>query len=166
MKINIKIDKDKIGYFSVMIIIFAFLGILARYCDLKKEPKIRKNIEELYVNGQFAIGIIIAITADVPGYHTTVGTIFYKFESSTSIIYANFGAAQPKQISANTDSLFKKRLSAGIKLEDLFLVLYDKNDPKNAILLLDHPIKSDADFERYKAEIEELRKDPKWHGYE
>ena len=38
---------------------------------------------------------------------------------------------------------------------DKFLVLYDENDPKNAIIRLDYPIKDNSDFERYVKEFQE-----------
>ncbi len=41
---------------------------------------------------------------------------------------------------------------------DDFLVLYDKNNPKNAIIKLDYPIKDNSDFERYVKEFWEKRK--------
>ena len=154
-----------IVFFGV-IIFMALLVILGHYIDFKKAPGIRKKVEELYINGKCTIGTVTTVTGDIYQPTYVPGSIYYNFETPCGIIYANLGGARVKQISAVTDSLFKRKVSIGIKSDDKFLVLYDKNDPNNAILLLDHPIKCDSDFARYKAEIEEKRKDPKWRGYE
>lgn len=39
-----------------------------------------------------------------------------------------------------------------------FLVLYDKEDPKNSIIRFDYPIKDSTDFRRYVDEFETYRK--------
>ena len=163
---TLKNNLELTSLFSV-IIVLALLGVLAHYCDTKNKPKIRKRVEELYMNGNFAIGTVSTVAGDLSGPTTLrLGNIYYNFESPTGIIHASLSGLLPRQISAATDSLFKRRVSIGIKSDDKFLVLYDKNDPNNAILLLDHPIKSDSDFVRYKVEIEEKRKDKSWRGYE
>ena len=48
------------------------------------------------------------------------------------------------------------------KKGDLFLVLYDKKAPKNAIIHFDYPIKDSTDFNRYVEEIERTRKEKRW----
>jgi len=158
------IDFTKMGNFLVGAIFLILLVFLGFYIDKKQAPKIRKRVEEIYLNGNFATGTVTAVTADTYGQPVILGGIYYKFETPNGLIYTNLGGALPKQISAATDSLFRYRIP-DVKKEDTFLVLYDKNDPKNSILLLDHPINSEEDFARYVAEIEELRKDPKWRGY-
>jgi hypothetical protein len=153
-------------------IIFVPLIFLGRYCDRKNAPKIRKNVEELYINGTFAIGTDLG--GNYTQFQTGGGTfdgISYGFKIPISIKHpkgmcAGFlGYGQVKQISEGTRYVYN-RFHTLVKHEDKFLVLYDKSDPNNAILLLDHPIKSDSDFLRYKAEIEEKRKDKNWRGYE
>ena len=159
------IDFTKMGNFIVGAIFLILLVFLGFYIDRKQAPKIRKRVEELYLNGNIAIGTVSSVTGDTYGNPIVLGCIYYRFEASVGITYTNLGGALPKQISAATDSLFQRRLSTGISSGDKFLVIYDENDPKNAILLLDHPINSEEDFARYVAAIEELRKDPKWRGY-
>ena len=161
---KISVDIDKMAYFVIMTIILSLLAVLGFYIDRKKAPKIRRNVEELYINGIITIGTVTAVSADVPGNIPILGTVFYRFERSNDIIFTHLGTAQPKQISDETDKLFRSRIPK-INKNDKFLVLYHANEPRNAILLLDHPINSDVDFERYKAEIEELRKDQKWRGF-
>ncbi|MCL2247296.1 MAG: hypothetical protein FWC10_10040 [Lentimicrobiaceae bacterium] len=168
---TIKIDKDKMGYFFLMTIIFALLVILGYYIDFKKAPGIRKNVEELYLNGEFSTATNLGGTWSSLNGTTVFDGISYGFQVPVSTKNprgyqaAGMGSALAEQISKATDSIYKRFVST-VKREDVFLVLYDKNKPKNAILLLDHPIKSDSDFARYKAEIEEKRKDKSWRGYE
>jgi len=154
------------AYYIIIAIILSLLGVISFYIDRKQAPRIRNRVEELYIYGNFAIGTVSAVTADgYGGYHAVFGDIFYRFEALGGIIYTNLGGALPKQISATTDSLFRRRLSVDINPKDKFLVLYDNNDPHNSILLLDHSIKSKTDFDCYVAKIEELRKDPNWRGF-
>jgi hypothetical protein len=154
--------------FLFPIIFIIIIAVLARYCETKKAPGIRKNVEKLYVNGSFSIGTNLHACY---GSSTYLGVYFdgYSYDFATVIGYETshrrLSNSEAKQISQGTFSVYQK-LSSDINREDKFLVLYDKNNPKDAILLLDHPIKSDNDFERYKAEIEELRKDKSWRGYE
>jgi len=170
---TLKINLYKMAYYFIVIIILVLFIVLGYYIDSKKAPKIRKRVEEIYMNGKFAIG-------------TVSGGSYTIFNNGGSIMFSgvSYGFKVPvsnknpkgyearclqrglaKQISKETYRIYNG-FEALVKRKDKFLVLYDEDNPKNAILLLDHPIKSDADFERYKAEIEELRKDPKWRGYE
>ena len=155
----------KMANFLFVIIILALLLVLARYIDSRKAPGIRERVEELYLNGEFAIGTVSSVSGNTYTKVIVLGDIRYRFETLAGIKHGVLGGALPEQISAATDSLFRRRLSTGITSGNQFLVLYDESNPKNAILLLEHPIKSDADFERYKAEIEELRKSPEWRGF-
>jgi hypothetical protein len=164
----LRINLDKMTQFLIPIIFIAVTVVLARYCETKKAPGIRKNVEKLYLNGNFSIGTNLHVCH---GSSTYIGSYFdgysYDFVTSTgSEIKSRYLiASDAKQISKGSFSVYQ-RLHSDVNKEDKFFVLYDESNPKNAILLLDHPIKSDADFERYKAEIEKLRKDPNWQGYE
>lgn len=42
--------------------------------------------------------------------------------------------------------------------KDRFLVLYNKESPKESIIRLDYPVKDSADFKRYVKEFERMRK--------
>ena len=42
--------------------------------------------------------------------------------------------------------------------KDRFLVLYNKENPKESIIRLDYPVKDSADFKRYVKEFEQKRK--------
>ena len=164
---------NKMGSFLFYVILFTPLFFITRCIDKNQAPKIRKRVEEIYMNGNYVIG-------------TVSGGSYTIFNNGGSIMFSgvSYGFKVPvsnknpkgyearclqsglaKQISKETYRIYNG-FAALVKRKDKFLVLYDEDNPKNAILLLDHPIKSDADFERYKAEIEELRKDPKWRGYE
>lgn len=44
------------------------------------------------------------------------------------------------------------------KTGDKFLVLYNKDKPKESIIRLDYPIKDSTDFKRYVKEFEQMRK--------
>ena len=148
-------------------LIIGLIGMVVGFCygTFFQPSKIRKKVEELYLNGKFAISTVLGGNYAVYGEATTqLSSIGYRFEISTGKHYGAINSLIAKQTSKATYSAFC-RYSTVVKKGDRFLVLYDKNDPKNAILLLDHPITSDLDFERYKTEIEELRKDPKWRGY-
>jgi len=162
----------ELTYWFIVIIFFAFLIIIGYYIDFKKAPGIRKNVEELYIHGEFSTATNLGSTSSqLPGGVWMFDGISYGFKVPVSAKNprgyqaTGMGSAFAEQISKATDSIYKS-FSSTVKREDVFLVLYDKNKPKNAILLLDHPIKSDSDFVRYKAEIEEKRKDKSWRGYE
>lgn len=160
----LKIDLDSIIKMIMAVIIILIIVVVARYCENKKAPGIRKNIEELYLNGKFSIGSNL-YEQDIIMTSTITTELRYRFETSTGLETKFLGSSVARQISRETDRLFRKELSACVKLGS-FLVLYEDGNPKNAILLLDHPIKNDLDFERYKVEIEEKRKDKSWRGYE
>jgi hypothetical protein len=147
-------------YIIGIVIIIALTGYSIFY-----QPAImRKEVEDLYLKGDFSMGTVSAVVAAVYRTPQVQASIHYKFEVSDRSVCAVLAGARIKQISKITNDLFLNRPSY-INKNDRFLVLYDKNNPNNAILLLDHPISSEADFERYKAEIEELRKDTTWRGY-
>jgi len=155
----------KYAVYMIYIVGIIIIIVLVGYSTFFQPDIMRKEVEELYLNGEFSIGTVSAVDANKYSDPQVLGGIHYRFETSSGTIFAVLGGARVKQISEATNNLFKRRLAVGIKSGDRFLVLYAENDPKNAILLLDHPINSDSDFARYKAEIEELRQDPKWRGF-
>lgn len=148
--------------------IFIIIGIVSVcYSKFSQEPKIKQRVEGLYLNGKFAMGIITG-----KGYNTyelgnTLSSIGYKFYVQNNMQRGSITRISAKQISERTYKIYLK--SGGIRAEaevdDKFLVLYDESDLGNSIILFECPIKSETDFERYVAEIEELRKDLKWRGY-
>jgi uncharacterized protein (DUF1778 family) len=148
---------------SIIIII-----VLACYGFFFQPDKIRQRVEELYRNGKFATGTIVSKGYNTYEYGNTLSSILYKFNVQNTEQRQSITMASSKQISKTTYKIFLRSTGrkAGAAIDAQFLVLYDENNPKNAIILLDHPIKSDKDFERYKAEIEERRKDKSWRGYE
>ena len=103
------------AYYIIVAIILILLGILAYYCDLKNEPKIRKNVEVLYVNGNFAIGIVSGGNyTNLSGGGTLLGCISYGFVVPISTKYPRgygagcLGYAQAKQISKRTFSVWER----------------------------------------------------------
>jgi len=163
-----KIDFAATIFYTIVAICVTIAIALVCYERFVLFDKRRNNVEELYMNGYFSIGTVSRVTADVVTDVQIQGAIYYRFKTSTGIIYDNFlGSGIAKHISKTTYKLFKNRLP-DIKSGDKFLVLYDedKTYPQNSILLLDHPIESELDFERYKTEIEKNRQNKNWRGYE
>jgi hypothetical protein len=159
--VALRINLNKMAGFLLGAIFLTLLVFLGFYIDRKQAPKIRKRVEELYLSGNFSTATNLGSTTSTYG---TFQDIIYGFKTPNGGISTGLGYNKAKLISEGTFTVYKNFLT-DVKKEDTFLVLYDKNDPKNSILLLCHPIKSDEDFARYVAEIEELRKNPKWRGY-
>lgn len=149
-------------YLNAKKYIFIIIGIvtlfiIGYYYDSYIDRKILHKASKLMSKGEFAIGEI-----EGKGYDNTKGV------SRLSSILYYFTSNQNKQVSGNLMSYEVRALS--IKNEriwkdnfywtekgDKYLVLFEKNNPKNALLLLDMPIKDSLDLKKYVKEIEKIR---------
>jgi len=156
----------KTYYIGITVVIIIII-VLACYDVLFQQDKRKQRIEALYLNGKFAIG-----TIKYKGYNTydhaiTLMDIGYWFDFQNNTHRGSISRGIAKIISKETYTIFLKSAGrrAGAAVDAQFLVLYGENDLENSIILFECPINSETDFARYVAEIEELRKDPKWRGY-
>ncbi|MDL2308067.1 hypothetical protein LJC68_02080 [Bacteroidales bacterium OttesenSCG-928-B11] len=122
---------------------------------------IRKEVDDLLKNGQFSIGSVTE-----KNYHTIKGgtmlsSIGYHFYINDIKHKGAISHPVAKQISEKAGQYYYDNRLFGdntIK-EQRFLVVYEENDPKNSLLLLDRPIEKEGDFEQYVKEMEQIRKD-------
>ena len=155
-------------YYTALLISVVIIISLACYGVFFQPDKIKQEVAKLYLNGKFTIGTIISKGHTTYELGVIMTSINYTFLVQNSKQKGFITRPMAKHISKATYNLFLKSggIKPGVTEGDQFLVLYDENDLESSIILFECPITSEDDFERYKAEIEELRKDPKWHGYE
>ena len=127
---------------AIVVVVALFIGAFF-YVQLGTKNE-RVSRVELYNNGSFA-----------------VGTFKGRTYSKVTLKYISFGYDAKESVADYYCYMDSEKASNAFSDRDLadkgdkFLVLYDENDPKNAIIRLDYPIKDNSDFERYVKEFQE-----------
>jgi len=139
------IDMNKI---TLMIISLFVIGGILLIQSGKKRNLVKRNL--LKYEGGFSIGIFES--RNYSNGRTYSISFSYTIDDKD---YRN-GDTQcfldsPKAADAFTNKDLARK-------KDRFLVLYNKENPKESIIRLDYPIKDSTDFKRYVKEFEEMRK--------
>ncbi len=138
-------EKNKLVH--VIVILFIIGGLVIIHYGKKKETRRRNFLKN---EGEFSIGVFGYRTFDNGTLHSVTFSYVVmgeKYKRSDMFCYYDSSKA--------SDAFDDKRLA---KEDDKFLVLYDKKNPKEAIIRLDYPIKDSADFKRYVKKFEQMRK--------
>lgn len=135
---------------SVIIIVIAIVAMIAS-SEIKREKE-KKYREYLLFHGSYAIGtykeMAINSASNIP-----TGIVFSLIVDNKKFSTCDFHFLLDKKVLEN-DFISDTDLKFG----DQFLVLYERKNPKKAIIRLDCPIKDSSDFKNYVHEFEEMRK--------
>ena len=144
----------KIKLFFLIIISCIFLLVFFMY---NGNQHAEKRLAILIKEGLFSIGEVDGVTYGV-GVGTGVSSVMYFFyEDNKKYDVVENGLVMNISKKAKEEFMSFDKSRKGEK----FLVIYEKNNPKNAVLCLDKPIKDSLDFKKYVIEFEKLRKETK-----
>ena len=139
-------DKNEKYYKLITIIVFLIIAFLV-WLGRNNETNTLKKYDFLMLNGEFNIGIVTGDGSSTVGSNSRRTDIMYEFKSNNYWINsgeAGFLKKFNKDWSINFISAEKG---------EMFFVLYEKGNEQNSILCLDKPIKSKADFKKYREEV-------------
>ncbi len=134
--------QNKLRIFSVVFFILVFILVS------KLSNKNRSHRDTLNKEGWLTIGVIRAKS----------------YSGSKSVSYT-YRVGENELKGGDTNYYMDSHKSSYVFLDNekskpgsKFLVIYDKENPKESIIRLDYPIKDSTDFKRYVKEFEEMRK--------
>lgn len=137
---NIKFTKKNVIIWCILFVV----GIIILCWSLNRTET---KIKEIFENCEYTIGIVTIFHKATPKIgQFTDGTPRY-IEYSFLINGVEMTHMDQSNYNQNDE----------VRVGDKYIVIYSKNNPKNSIILVDYPIFSTSDFEKY---IEEFKINP------